>query len=182
MLRGRSAALDPGPPDRGYALSVGRLCPGLELGQRLVRDRHVQGGRMDHGFGVERDGDVLGEEDQVAAFDVGFSLQRLAEVLLLHVGIAQGEDAGPGQGDLDQGRAVQADAAAPAPEVGRAEEGARGSDVVGRGLAQGRQVTAEDPAAAGQAGETLATSTTASGLAMDSRSRVGDLKSGSAKR
>jgi len=97
---------------------------------------------------------VAGEEDEIAVLErcglIGLR-HGIAQCLGLLIGIARTGDAGALQDELQEARAVDALGAAPAPQVGHAEQPQAGPDVVRRGLVQRRQVLGEEPAAAGKA-------------------------------
>ena len=74
-------------------------------------------------------------EDEVAALQrrLVAALDRHAEHLLLQVGVARRASAGRHQRQLHQRRAIEAEARAAAPEIGRLDETLGDSDEIGLG-------------------------------------------------
>src|SRR5215207_7296135 len=78
---------------------------------------------VEQAFAVEHDADMALPKDQVAApepHEIGRRCDGLAERGLLHVGVTRRRDAGGGERDLDQTRAVEAETRLATPQVGRA--------------------------------------------------------------
>ncbi len=76
-----------------------------------------------------------------------------AEFGCLHVAVARALDAGREERRLDEARAVDADAVASAPEIGRADEAFGDIDEIALEVVEGRDVPADDEAACRKLGK-----------------------------
>src|SRR5262249_38882785 len=121
------------PLDRDY-LAAGRLDPRHRIFRVLDHGRHVMCIGVHDGLGVANDGDMAFPEDQVATPEMlrFRDAERAAEPVALHVAVARAAGAGRRQRYLYQARAVDAEGALAAPEIGCADEAFGHRDEIGR--------------------------------------------------
>src|SRR3990170_5376181 len=110
------------PPHASH-LIAGRLDALSRLGEGLDLDRHVEGIGVQEVLPARHDADMALPEHEVAAAEFGTlsQIDGTPEFHRLHVGIARRGITRRFNGELHQTRAVEADAGAAAPKVGRTE-------------------------------------------------------------